>query len=255
MFALRRLANRHARHRTVLSLLQHVNSSPQSTDKVVEGFSQLKLSAPRLFATKEGSSEGAPSSPELFTSESMCVCSGKASKLLDGSKQRKTKKKERFGTYDNDFEDELDDMPHEEGIDHLYDARSIVEEWMGDPTFFGMIAEDALSSGETSKDGPPGEGPILRWETRLVLGPGGDGWHPANRKVKVSVYVKELELSKKAKERLLALVGKRYNPRKDELTIVSERYSHREENRKDVLRTLYALIEEANKADEIATPV
>ncbi|KAJ7535158.1 hypothetical protein O6H91_12G021200 [Diphasiastrum complanatum] len=237
MFALRRLANRHARHRTVLSLLQHVNSSPQSTDKVVEGFSQLKLSAPRLFATKEGSSEG------------------KASKLLDGSKQRKTKKKERFGTYDNDFEDELDDMPHEEGIDHLYDARSIVEEWMGDPTFFGMIAEDALSSGETSKDGPPGEGPILRWETRLVLGPGGDGWHPANRKVKVSVYVKELELSKKAKERLLALVGKRYNPRKDELTIVSERYSHREENRKDVLRTLYALIEEANKADEIATPV
>ncbi|KAJ7535157.1 hypothetical protein O6H91_12G021200 [Diphasiastrum complanatum] len=118
-----------------------------------------------------------------------------------------------------------------------------------------VFSEDALSSGETSKDGPPGEGPILRWETRLVLGPGGDGWHPANRKVKVSVYVKELELSKKAKERLLALVGKRYNPRKDELTIVSERYSHREENRKDVLRTLYALIEEANKADEIATPV
>lgn len=86
------------------------------------------------------------------------------------------------------------------------------------------ISEDAYPKGEAPKGEPPGEGPILRWETRVVLSPGGEAFHPANRKVKVSVYVKELELTPIQKERLLAMVGKRYNPNKDELTIVSERY-------------------------------
>jgi hypothetical protein len=63
----------------------------------------------------------------------------------------------------------------------------------------------------------------LRWKIQLVLGPG-DVWHPANRKASVSVYVRELGLSKHAKKRLLALVGKRYKSPQDELTIVSERY-------------------------------
>lgn len=89
----------------------------------------------------------------------------------------------------------------------------------------------------------------LRWKIQLVLGPG-DVWHPANRKATVSVYVRELGLSKYAKQRLLALVGKRYKSPKDELTIVSERYQHRYENQKDVLRTLLDLIEEAKKADQ-----
>lgn len=90
----------------------------------------------------------------------------------------------------------------------------------------------------------------LRWKIQLVLGPG-DVWHPANRKASVSVYVRELGLSKHAKQRLLALVGKRYKSPKDELTIVSERYQHRYENQKDVLRTLLDLIEEAKKADQL----
>eukprot|EP00249_Psilotum_nudum_P017546 c26382_g1_i1 orf=160-1806(+) len=94
--------------------------------------------------------------------------------------------------------------------------------------------------------------PTLTWQTQLVLGPGG-AWHPANRKVKVSVYVRELGLSKYAKLRLLALVGKRYNLKKDELTIVSERYQHRYENQKDVLRILVDLVEEAKKADDLVT--
>ncbi|MCO5549234.1 hypothetical protein L7F22_002701 [Adiantum nelumboides] len=89
----------------------------------------------------------------------------------------------------------------------------------------------------------------LRWKIQLVLGPG-DVVHPANRKASVSVYVRELCLSKYAKQRLLALVGKRYNSPKDELTIVSERFPHRYENQKDVLRLLLALIEEAKKADQ-----
>ncbi|KAI3960247.1 hypothetical protein MKW98_016971 [Papaver atlanticum] len=107
----------------------------------------------------------------------------------------------------------------------------------------------ALPDKSTSLDDPPGEGPILRWQSRVVLAPGGDAWHPKNRKVKLSVTVKELKLSKHACHRLRALVGKRYHSGKDELTITSERFEHREENRKDCLRTLYSLIEEAMKAD------
>ncbi|CAN0838152.1 hypothetical protein LINGRAHAP2_LOCUS2006 [Linum grandiflorum] len=101
-------------------------------------------------------------------------------------------------------------------------------------------------------DDPPGEGPILRWTTRAVFAPGGDAWHPKNRKVKMAVTVKELGLSKHQFSRLRELVGKRYHPGKDELTITSERYEHREENRKDCLRTLFSIIEEAGKANKLA---
>ncbi|KAG4391193.1 hypothetical protein GLYMA_05G139400v4 [Glycine max] len=100
-------------------------------------------------------------------------------------------------------------------------------------------------------DDPPGEGPILRWQTRVVFAPGGDAWHPKNRKVKLSVTVKELGLSKYQFRRLRELVGKRYHPGRDELTITSERFEHREENRKDCLRTLLHLIEEAGKANKL----
>ncbi|KAK9921430.1 hypothetical protein M0R45_029939 [Rubus argutus] len=62
----------------------------------------------------------------------------------------------------------------------------------------------------------------------------------------------ELGLSKHQFRRLRELVGKRYNPGKDELTITSERFEHREENRKDCLRTLLSLIEEAEKANKLA---
>lgn len=99
---------------------------------------------------------------------------------------------------------------------------------------------------------PPGAGPVLRWESTIVFAPGGDAWHPKNRKVKLSVTVKELGLSRHAFRRLREVVGKRYNSGKDELTITSERFEHREENRKDCLRTLYALVEDAVKADVLA---
>lgn len=71
---------------------------------------------------------------------------------------------------------------------------------------------------------PPGEGPVLRWESRIVFAPSGDAYHPKNRKVKLSVTVKELGLSRHARRRLREVVGKRYNSGKDELTITSERY-------------------------------
>ncbi|GJM84903.1 hypothetical protein PR202_ga00616 [Eleusine coracana subsp. coracana] len=113
-------------------------------------------------------------------------------------------------------------------------------------------AATELGSKKVVLDDPPGEGPVLRWESRVVFAHGGDAWHPKNRKVKLSVTVKELGLSRHAFRRLREIVGKRYNSGKDELTITSERFGHREENRKDCLRTLYALIKEARKADKLA---
>ncbi|XP_078149068.1 uncharacterized protein LOC144544432 [Carex rostrata] len=123
------------------------------------------------------------------------------------------------------------------------------------PEEIGNVGEKKNLAKEGKKkvelDDPPGEGPILRWESRVVFAPGGDAWHPKNRKVKLSVTVKELGLSKYACTRLREVVGKRYNSGRDELTITSERYEHREENRKDCLKTLYGLIEDAVKADKL----
>ncbi|XP_039002673.1 uncharacterized protein LOC120129170 [Hibiscus syriacus] len=118
----------------------------------------------------------------------------------------------------------------------------------GPPKFDEMAVPDE----KKNSDDPPGEGPILRWQTRAVFAPGGDAWHPKNRKVKMSVTVKELGLSKHQFRRLRELVGKRYHPGKDELTITSERFEHREENRKDCLRTLFSLIEEAGRGNKMA---
>ncbi|KAG8387975.1 hypothetical protein BUALT_Bualt02G0077000 [Buddleja alternifolia] len=111
--------------------------------------------------------------------------------------------------------------------------------------------ENDVPGDKKELDDPPGEGPILRWQTRVVFAPGSDAWHPKNRKVKLAVTVKELGLSKHQFLRLKELAGKRYSPGKDELTITSERFEHREENRKDCLRTLFALIEEAGKARKL----
>lgn len=170
-------------------------------------------------------------------------------------KPKRIRKKEMYGTYEQGIEQEIEDFPEGESVTHLYDTRTMVEEWMGHKTLMGMLSEDSLlQEGEVEIGQPPKEeedGPVLRWETRMILGPGGNAWHPANRKVKVSVTVSELELSNFAKERLLVMVGKRYHSGRDELTLSSERFKDREENRKDVLRTLIELIKEAKRADEL----
>ncbi|GAB2295287.1 hypothetical protein Dimus_029460 [Dionaea muscipula] len=112
--------------------------------------------------------------------------------------------------------------------------------------------EEAKPDKKVTLDDPPGEGPILQWQSRVIFGPGGDAWHPKNRKVKLSVTVKDLGLSKHQFVRMREIVGKRHHPGRDELTITSERFEHREENRKDCLRTLLNIIEEAGKANKMA---
>uniref|UniRef100_A0A1U7VQ18 Uncharacterized protein LOC104216143 n=1 Tax=Nicotiana sylvestris TaxID=4096 RepID=A0A1U7VQ18_NICSY len=115
--------------------------------------------------------------------------------------------------------------------------------------------ENMLPDKNKNLDDPPGEGPVVRWQTRVVFAPGGDAWHPKNRKVKLAVTVKELGLSKHQFGRLRELVGNRYHPGRDELTITSERVEHREENRKDCLRTLFGLIAEAGNANKMVEDV
>ncbi|OEL23192.1 hypothetical protein BAE44_0015786 [Dichanthelium oligosanthes] len=127
------------------------------------------------------------------------------------------------------------------------ECTELMEEQM--PTDADELTE--TGSQKVELDDPPGEGPVLRWESRIVFAPSGDAYHPKNRKVKLSVTVKELGLSRHAFRRLREVVGKRYNSGKDELTITSERFEHREENRKDCLRTLYTLVEDAMKADKL----
>ncbi|GAB2303725.1 hypothetical protein Dimus_037709 [Dionaea muscipula] len=83
--------------------------------------------------------------------------------------------------------------------------------------------EEAKPDKKVTLDDPPGEGPILQWQSRVIFGPGGDAWHPKNRKVKLSVTVKDLGLSKHQFVRMREIVGKRYHPGRDELTITSER--------------------------------
>ncbi|XP_074360925.1 uncharacterized protein LOC141701162 [Apium graveolens] len=50
--------------------------------------------------------------------------------------------------------------------------------------------DDAKPDTKKDIDDPPGEGAILRWKSRCVFAPGGDAWHPKNRKVKMGVTVK-----------------------------------------------------------------
>lgn len=100
------------------------------------------------------------------------------------------------------------------------ECTELMEEEM--PTDVDELTE--TGSKKVELDDPPGEGPVLRWESRIVFAPSGDAYHPKNRKVKLSITVKELGLSRHAFRRLREVVGKRYNSGKDELTITSERY-------------------------------
>lgn len=149
---------------------------------------------------------------------------------------------------------ERQELEPEEAYQHFKEFEDqIVAEYMEKVEAEGPPKSDEVTELVEKKksDDPPGVGPVLRWQTRVVFAPGGDAWHPKNRKVKLSVTVKELGLSKYQFRRLREIVGKRYHPGKDELTIISERFEHREENRKDCLRTLLNIIEEAGKANAL----
>jgi hypothetical protein len=74
------------------------------------------------------------------------------------------------------------------------------------------------------------------------------------RKVKLKVKVKALRLSEAAKERLLSIVGLRYNKKNDILSLVADVHPHQSWNKNYVRRLLQALLSEAWKADELYVP-
>ena len=83
------------------------------------------------------------------------------------------------------------------------------------------------------------------WEDEK-LGPPGE-----NRRVRLTVRVRDLKLSVYASQKLVLLAGPRYNFNNDILTLTSDRYETRKQNGRYLLDLLESLMEEAQKETEI----
>ena len=72
-----------------------------------------------------------------------------------------------------------------------------------------------------------------------------------NRRVRLTVRVRELKLSVYASQKLVLLAGPRYNFNNDVLTLTSDRYETRKQNGRYLMDLLEKLVEEAKKETEI----
>jgi len=75
------------------------------------------------------------------------------------------------------------------------------------------------------------------------------GIHPSEFKVVMKVQLEDLGLDERQQQRLKFMVGPRYNPDKDELTLVVNRFLNRIENKKYAVFLLENLLIEARKDD------
>ncbi|GMH40662.1 hypothetical protein BSKO_08566 [Bryopsis sp. KO-2023] len=86
---------------------------------------------------------------------------------------------------------------------------------------------------------------IFKWEIQFVLSVGGED-HPANRKVKLRVYMTELQehygLDDEAVQHICRICQTRYNPSNGMLTLSVEKYPLREDNRRECMRIVEALV-------------
>lgn len=89
----------------------------------------------------------------------------------------------------------------------------------------------------------------LRITTRNYLFAGPSLYHPGSRKVKLQVYLTDLVLDEHAKKKLIQLVGPRYNPDNDELTIVADRCPTRKQNKDYAMYLLTVLYHESWKTE------
>lgn len=71
--------------------------------------------------------------------------------------------------------------------------------------------------------------------------------HPDSKKVKLQVYLQDLHLKKSERNKLILLVGDRYNPNNDELTIIADKCPTRKQNREYANYLLTALCVESMK--------
>ncbi|XP_057313317.1 28S ribosomal protein S35, mitochondrial-like [Hydractinia symbiolongicarpus] len=73
--------------------------------------------------------------------------------------------------------------------------------------------------------------------------------HPESRKVKLQVYLKDLDLDAHARRKLILLVNDRYNKHNDELTIIADRCPTRKQNKDYAYYLLTALYHESWKTE------
>lgn len=89
----------------------------------------------------------------------------------------------------------------------------------------------------------------LRVTTRNYLFAGPSLYHPGSRKVKLQVYLKDLVLDDHARNKMIQLVGPRYNPDTDEVTIVADRCPTRKQNKDYAMYLLTVLYHESWKTE------
>lgn len=98
---------------------------------------------------------------------------------------------------------------------------------------------------------------VLEWRSRLVLAAGVSESHPANWKVRCRVYLRDLQrergLSEAALQHVARVAGPRYDPGTGRLTLTSASYANREDNRREILQILDALVAEGHRAYPDAT--
>jgi len=73
--------------------------------------------------------------------------------------------------------------------------------------------------------------------------------HPESRKVKLQVYLKDLDLDEHARKKLILLVSDRYNPANDELTLTTDSCPTRAQNKDYAYYLLTALYHESWKTE------
>lgn len=142
---------------------------------------------------------------------------------------------------------------YEPGSTEIIDAIKNLKE--KNPSINAVEVAEALGIEVPPEQEPPyaGARPILRWEDRYVMAVGGHEPHPLNKKAKMSVYLRDLQvetgLSNAALQHIARICGTRYNQNRGELTLVSEKYLHREENCHHIMKMVTDLIEEGKKLD------
>jgi small subunit ribosomal protein S35 len=94
---------------------------------------------------------------------------------------------------------------------------------------------------------------ILRIHTRNYIFPGATVRHPGARKVRLKVFVKDLGLDERSRNKLVMLAGSRYNKNKDELTLVGDSCPTKRQNKDHVLYLLSVLCHEASKVEKWET--
>eukprot|EP00873_Tetraselmis_striata_P009137 jgi/Tetstr1/429401/TSEL_019312.t1 len=160
-----------------------------------------------------------------------------------------------------DLEDYLDSLPDFPSDEPIYDLPTLLgEDYERDIEFAQAVAEDSRIAPELLKvfevqpqAAPyPGARQILRWTQTGVLKSvwGNEAAHPLNRKVACRVHMRELQeeaaLSNDAVKHIIAVCGPRYTPKTGVLRLTSDRYREREDNRRDIVDTIRALVKEGH---------